>query len=61
MRMRTKKEVKDMYKDLKEIEIAIHPSLFAFAEWVLKSRNKNSKYFAEDIKALADAHRRNKK
>ncbi len=57
--MRTKKEVETMYKDLKEIQVGIHPSLLLFAEWVLKRRG-NAKYFAQDMKGLADAVRRNK-
>ena len=58
MRMRTKKEVEDMYKDLKEIQIAIHPSLIFFVEWVLKRRSRKAKFFAQDMKALADTHRK---
>ena len=56
--MRTKKEVEDMYKDLKEIEIAIHPTLIFFVEWVLRRRSRKAKFFAQDMKGLADAHRR---
>ena len=57
--MRTKVEVESMYKDLKEIEAGIHPSLLLFAQWVLKRRG-DAKYFAQDMKGLADASRRNK-
>jgi len=55
--MRTEKEVEEMYDNLKVIAPAIHKSLLFFAEWVLEI-GEEQKFFAQDMKGLADARRR---
>jgi len=55
--MRSEKEVEEMYENLKIIAPAIHKSLIFFVEWVLEI-GEEQKFFAMDMKALADARRR---
>ena len=61
-KMKSEKEIKEMYDKLKEIELITNPSTIRFAEWILDIGDKKEiEFWKEIIDGIVDARRRNKK